>query len=205
MKQIIKSTMIAAAFAASTLASNAALIGFDSGVAATTRGDGPFSIGNLIQIGATDVTINSLGIQDLGNVGLFAPTTVSIWTADGATVLGSVSIPADLSGTTKIGTYNYVSLASDLVLTAGTQYILGADVGGGIEFFFDGDTAAPYSGADGATIVNSVFGSTGAAPTATVDAGRFGAANAALIVVPEPSSAALVGLAGITLLLRRRR
>lgn len=209
MKKSLKSTMIAAAFAASTLASNAALISYDPGVAAATRGDGPFSLSNLVEVGAADVTINALGIQDLADQGqLFAPSTVTIWTGDGATVLGTVTMPVDLSGTTQIGTYRYVSLGADLVLTAGSRYIIGADVGAGIEFFFDGgSTAAPYSGSDGVTIVDSTFnGVLGAAPNASGgNPGRWGAANATFIAVPEPSSTALVGLAGITLLLRRRR
>jgi hypothetical protein len=215
MKQIMKLTIIATAFAASTLAVSGAVITYD-GTTFSPRGDGPFTIGNLIEIGSTPITINALGAQDLSSSGNGAPAsdgffgdvTVGVWTADGSSLLGSVTIPASGAGSTLIDTYRYMALSPDLsteiTLAANTDYLIGATVGAGIEWFTDA-AAGPYTG-DGVTILESRFSSTlGAAPTSAggLDPGRWAPANATF--VPEPGTSLLAGLAGMGLLLRRRR
>lgn len=198
--------MIAAAFAASTIAASGAIITFDPGATTAARGDGPVTTGNLIRVGGTDITINALGVQDVGGDGLFAPATVAIWTGDGATQLGTVTIPANLAGATSLAGYSYLALPGELVLTANTDYIIGVTIGNGIEFYLDAFPDVAYAG-DGVSLVEARFASTlGNAPdvNATGPGGRWAPANATFLV-PEPSSAALLGLAGISLLLRRRR
>lgn len=217
MKQTNRLAVIATAFAATTFATSGAVISYN-GTTFAPRGDGPFTIGNLIEVGSSPITINALGVQDLSSSGNGQPASdgffnnvfVGLWTADGATLLSSVVIPASGAGSTLIDSYRYVGLSADLsteiTLAANTQYLIGAGVGSGVEWFTDSNTATvPFTG-NGVTIVQNRFSFTaGDAPTGDGggSVGRWAAANATFI--PEPSSATLLGLAGMALLLRRRK
>lgn len=227
MKHTIKSTIIATAFAASTLAaSGAEAISYD-GSTFTPRADGPFTIGNLILIGGSDLSVSALGIQDLDNSGNgltatdgFAngyDVTVGIWNADGSSLLASVTLDASATGSTEVNSYRYLSLGSNITLAAGTQYLIGATVGNGIEFFYGADNAgvsSPYSTGGDLSIVGATFaGIAGGAPVIaapTSGAGgspnRWAPANFQYTAVPEPSAGALLlGLGSLALVLRRRR
>lgn len=227
MKHTIKSTIIATAFAASTLAaSGAEAISYD-GSTFTPRGDGPFTIGNLIEIGDTDLSVSALGIQDLENSGNgqtatdgFANgynVTVGIWSADGSSLLASVTLDSTATGSTQVNSYRYLSLGSNITLAANTQYLIGATVGNGIEFFYGADNAgvtSPYSTGGDLSIVAATFTAiAGGAPVAAAptsgaggNANRWAPANFQYTAIPEPSaSALLLGLCGLALIMSRRR
>jgi hypothetical protein len=136
---------------------------------------------------------------------------VGLWSADGSTLLATAQVTN--SNPAQAGGYRYTSI-TPITLTAGTDYLIGAYVGGGNAFFGDGGASAPYSG-DAVTIVNDVFNSNGGtglqAPLSDGGnaIGRWGPASfLATTPAPEPSSVvALVGLGamGLFLFARRRR
>jgi hypothetical protein len=83
--------------------------------------------------------------------------------------------------------------------------LIGAAVGGGIEWFLDG-TTSPFSSNSGFTLVRNVFAPGGTLTAPLSDGGgnigRWGPANA--LVVPEPATASLL-VAGLVGLARVRR
>ena len=205
----------------------------------TSRVDGPYVIGNLFRVDVPNLSLTHLGIQDVDAAsdpqdpdgadsmtgyadddGFFrnnpapfgpagAPLEVGLWTADGLTLLASTTVSSTDPVT---GSYRYALLGSPVALTSGASYLIGAVVGGGIEWFLDNGAGTPaYTAGAGITLLESRFtsGGTLAAPLNNADTGgspgRWAAANAQLTVVPEPSVALLgiVGAAGIVL--RRRR
>lgn len=157
------------AFAASTLAaSGAEAITYD-GTYFAPRGDGPYTVGNLILIGDTALTVSALGVQDLNAGGTGAPTadgffevsSAGIWTADGGTLLAAISIWPHELNTTVINSYRYKNLESEITLEANTLYLIGAIVGAGIEFWLDAGTVegatSPYGSTADLSIKASYF------------------------------------------------
>ncbi len=67
---------------------------------------------------------------------------VGLWNATGTTLLGSVRL---ISAGQVIDSWRWHQLASPQVLQADTQYLIGAPVGGGIEWF---QHPAPFSAGD---------------------------------------------------------
>ena len=174
-----------------------------------SRSDGPFVIGNLFTVGAKNLSVLALGVQDYGPSGVAnangfvaSPRGVGIWNAAGTILLASASVASTDPLT---GTYRYASI-TPIVLSAGMQYLIGASVGSGREYFGDGGAPASYSGSPGIITLNdSRFISSGvlAAPTSSggLAAGRWAAAN---FLTPEPSSSAML-LFGTLGLLRMRQ
>lgn len=193
-------TVTSTALTGRSILPSGTLIGYD-GTSFTPRGAGPFTVGNLIEIGSTPITINSLGAQDLSSDGSGAPAadgffgdvSVGLWTEDGATLLGSVIIPADGSGSTLLNSYRYSPLPSEITLAANTRYLIGARVGAGFEWFLDSDeagVASPFVG-DGIILVQARVALTGAALTAPVNNGngsanRWAPASASFVEVTIP-------------------
>jgi hypothetical protein len=197
-----------------TVQAPAAILQYNSTIAGSTRGDGPFTIGNLIQVQATDQLVTALGVQDAASSGGVAGTDgfanggniqVGIWTADGSTLLASTNVnTADPLGT---GNYRYHTLTTPITLTANTQYLIGARVGAGIEFFVDAGSSGPFTADTGFTLLGSRFlSSSFGAPTSAggLNNGRWGAANALTTPAPEPASVGLFASIGFAGLLRRR-
>lgn len=209
----------------------AALFNYNAAQIASARADGDFTIGTLFQVNTTQF-ITHLGAQDVDAAsnaddpdgadgltgfadddGFFrdsraggAGISVGLWDATGSTLLGSVVVT---SNDVNIGSWRYAPLAAPITLVAGTSYLIGANVGGGIEWFLDnGFGTAPFSAGPGITILQNRFNtaSTLAAPLSDGGAtlGRWAAANA-IAIVPEPATASLALLGTLGLVLRRRR
>jgi hypothetical protein len=178
-----------------------------SGAPTTPRSGFNGTVGSVIAIGSTPLTINALGVQD-GGLFLGTATEVGLWTADGLTLLASTTVST--SDPELAGNYRYQSIPT-LTLAANTDYLIGALVGSGYTEFGDNDTTAPYSANSDVTIVDNSYASSGsslAAPTSNgTDAlGRWAPANATFLqVVPEPSVLAMSALGGLAIMRKCRR
>jgi hypothetical protein len=184
----------------------------------TTNGNGPFTIGGKYQVTATaGIIITHLGTQDTlgtgqgqpggaGTNGFFSiAPQVGLWTADGTTLLASVTVN---SSDTLTDTYRYVALTNPVPLAFGTEFLLGALVGASREWWLENTTLNPYTAGGGISMIDTRSGGSGGstltAPTGVPSPTKnWGAANAQFTVVPEPSAALLGGI-GCLLLLRRR-
>lgn len=190
-----------------------------------SQSGGTHTIGSRIQVNVTGLSITQLGVMDTtgsgttGSDGFVAAGNVSvgIWSWDPGTNTASATPLAQATvgdSDTLIGGYRYVTLATPLALISGQQYLIGAYVGGGIEWWLEDNTLNGVGGGPEMISASSgdftlldnrfVSGSFGAPVNfgGGTGAGRWGAANA--MVVPEASSALLGGL-GLLALLRRRR
>lgn len=169
------------------------------------RLDGPYTIGMLFQVGPSPITISHLGVQDDGSSGpnsdgfVGGSVNVGLWNADGTTLLGSVQVA---SSDLLLDTYRYHALTGYITLQANTQYLIGAAVGVGREWWEDNypSGTATFAGNGVSIIQNRVnVGGTLAAPLldGTSTLGRWGPANATFI--PEPSTLAMLLGGGIGL------
>src|SRR4051812_40671677 len=121
MKMSMTCLIAGLAVVAVSATSNAALI-TASNFNPALNGSGANTLGNLIQIGATPIIINALGVQDTGAAGITANTPVGIWnsTSGGAvgTQVATVTVPSGTSALL-LDDYRYVQLGSPITLTAG--------------------------------------------------------------------------------------
>jgi hypothetical protein len=183
------------------------MLRFDSSVSATTRGDGPWMVGDLFQVGTAAELVTALGIQDVVTSGFVGGSLqVGIWNSTGTVLLAS----AFVSSTDPLSnSYRYHTLAAQIVLAANTQYLIGATVGSGLAWFLDSGTVpVPYSAAAGFTLLQNRFNA-GAAFTAPLAngglaVGRWGPANALATAVPEPDGLILTGIGFVVLYAGRR-
>ena len=170
-------------------------------------------MGNEVLVGAQNVVVSALGVQDINGsgalgTGLFAPVTVGLWNASGTTLLATATV--NNSDPAQAGGYRYASI-TPITLTAGTDYLIGAYVGGGIQWFGDASPGSAYTG-DLVTLETSVYnpavGLNEPLDSSGSAAGRWAPANFFGDRCPEPSSVvALCGLGamGLVLVARRRR
>lgn len=194
-----------------------------------SRTDGPYTIGFLFEVGGAPLLISHLGAQDVDNPnpnevlqdgtrpfgdndGFVTSGNVSVglWDSTGTTLLASVLV-TDTS--LQINSWRYEAIAGGpLTLDANTRYLIGARVGSGIEAFLDEGTGAnDIFSPNGITFLENRF-ATGGVLSAPISnglgtLGRWGAANATFVPVPEPSSLMLMAgslLLGLSIARRRR-
>lgn len=139
-------------------------------------------------------------------MGLFSPVTVGLRNASGTTLLATATV--DNSDPAQAGGYRYASI-SPITLTAGSDYLIGAYVGGGIQWFGNGGSSPEYAG-NLVTIQNDAYIAASGLNAPLSDGGlsieKWAPANFLATAVSEPSSVvALAGLAATSLLLVARR
>ncbi len=173
----------------------------DSGIATTIDVAFTYTAGNIWDIGAepgvdTDGSWNRNMLNSYLNVGSGNTSTVTLSDIAYGSYDIYVYFGSDVAG--RVGT----------ITVGGTTYsfnTIGPSSVSGSNAVF----AAADSGTTTADAANyAVFsGLSGATQTATVDINSWGGISGIQIVqsVPEPSSAALLGLAGLALILRRRK
>ncbi len=148
------------------------------------------------------------------------------WTSNN----GNVEVITPAYGSNSAGfTSNYIDVVGPEAITisqqvngftAGQQYTLSYDWGNRNHAPYDmtismGDGSASHIGSGIATSSNNSFTFTASAATETLSVAYnytngnsvtgFNSTNFTVTAVPEPSSAALLGLGGLTLILRRRK
>ncbi len=148
---------------------------------------GAANIGNLN--GTTVLSGNNNAYSGNITVGTAGQTAILSATSDFALGTGNVSV---ISGTLSLGmgaTNNYISDLATLSLAAGTTANLG------------------FTGSD--TVGSLVLGGAAQMPgmynSSTPIVGSFFTGGGSIVVVPEPSSALLIGLGAIGFVTRRRR
>jgi hypothetical protein len=150
--------------------------------------------------------ITHLGVQDDGASGpnppngfVTSPINVGLWNATGTTLLANTGV---LSTDPLNDSYRYHALTSPVVLSANTQYLIGAAVGSGLEFFEDSGAAVspPFTGLEVAMIQNRFNGPNGTLQPplsdGTLTVGRWAPANALAVALPEPGTIVIWGLLG---------
>jgi hypothetical protein len=181
-----------------------------NGAPAAHRTDGQFTVGTLFTVGDFPLVVSHLGAQDSGpsgpsvgpegGGGFFSPPiSVGLWDATGTSLLATAGV---LSTDPLNDSYRYHALSSPLVLSANTQYLIGAAVGGGIEWFEDSgaNVSPPFTGLEVTMDQNRfAIGGTLAPPLSngTLTIGRWAPANALVTELPEPSAIAIWSLIGL--------
>ena len=157
----------------------------------------------------TPLTVTALGVWDLQGDGLVEDHTVGIFTTSGSTPLVSATVPSGAAGTLIDG-FRYVSI-TDTVLSPGT-YNIGAFYPVGLDPVIQNastvttDPRITYQQGGFDVLAGSLANPT--APTATANSNfgpNFQIAPAAIGVIPEPGSLALLAIAVGAFAFRRRR
>ncbi len=154
----------------------------------STRGDGPYTTGNTITVAGQNLVVDKLGAMDVYSDGFYAPVQVGLWTGNGATLLGTVTVT---SADPISGGYRYHALASPVILTAATTYMIAARVGSGIEWFYDASPNTLATANPAILLGDACFnGATGlAAPTNSSGfTARWAAANATFVFTNSPAT-----------------
>ena len=191
------------------------------------QGNASYTIGYLLTVGATPLSLTALGVEDDNGYpanggfgdGLVSSHVVSIWASTNtSTPLGSVTVPAGTSAAYNDG-FRYVNLTTALTLAAGGSYYIGAwftDPVTSNDTFYNPDLAADptrkFTLDAAVTGSYSSYSTDGAflspvCPTSPGNPlGGWAGASAEFTAIPEPGSLLGVGcLVGAGALLRMRR
>jgi hypothetical protein len=180
-------------------------------VKATARADLTATVGTLFVVGAEPLELTHLGVQDVDaaadaqdrdgadNLTGFAdddgfhksPISVGIWNADDGQLLASAEVTSEHP---LIGSWRYAELTDKrVVLTPQGRYIIGAQVGGGIEWFLDlgmEDNSPPFVRSLRVQLLENRYTTSGFAFPQQVgpgQVGRWGPANALFQQAPVVS------------------
>ena len=178
-------------------------------------GTGPVTFGTPFVVGASPITITSLGFFDRDNNGLGASHVVAIYNQASQTLLGQVTVQAGTASTLHDGT-RWEQLGTSITLDAGTAYMLATMGGGDTMNFSQNPGQLPTLGSGFTLMPGGGFtqapGPSIQYPGANQVTGMwlFGAnmEAGASVAVPEPSQWAMMGvtLAGAAgFALRRHR
>jgi hypothetical protein len=184
--------------ALSSTAASAQIIVYDSS-SATEGGAAYDTVGTLFQVGATNLTINQLGVQDVGGDSFTSDSSVDvgIWDTSGDLLASTTITNADALET---GDYRYASVSA-LTLTAGAEYTIGALVGSETVPYIDAGNG-PFSAGPDITLLDDVY-APGSFEDPTNDGGgaigRWGPADAQFAAIPEPSAWVMI-VAGVAIL-----
>lgn len=214
MKNIFASTVIA--FATLSASQAAVLISLNQ-APATTAATTTFITGFRFTVGASDISVTRLGTLDLGTAGLSSSFNVGIWNSS-LSLVASATVP---SGGTPESQFIYANLGSPVTLSASQNYFIGSvatatgdnigQAAGPLVTTFN-SAVTPFATASQRAFYSSTTGGAIFATLATPGYASSGFntypnANADFTVVPEPSTALLVGAAaaGFLVIARRRR
>ena len=173
---------------------------------APNRHDHTGMIGMVFTVGASSLSVTSLGFQDAGGDGLVQSHQVGIWDSAGNLV---TSATIAIGGGTLVDNFRYVPVTA-VTLTAGAQYTIGATVANaGVEdVWTDAGFGPGFTISADVTPNGDVYNSAGfSRPTLNGNGHdlRWSPGNMQYTVVPEPSAALLGGLGLLALVRRRRR
>lgn len=180
------------------------------------RFNGPYMIGYDFTVGGSEITIDSIGVEDILNSsgigtksygdGTFTATQVGIWNSGGM-LLGSATVKS-AKGSPIIDGFRYERLASPITLQVGQTYTIGAQKGDGVDYFFDNNTTANYSSGAGISLATPRFnlGAGFAKPTDSggTTNGRWSGGNATEVNTPPVDTPALFSWAGVGTTLEER-
>jgi hypothetical protein len=172
--------------------------------------DGPFTTGFRFRADS-DLKVSALGAFDYQGDGLVAAHGVGIWSPSGGAPLASATVPLGTAAPL-LGAFRYATIP-DLILSANTEYIIGASD------YYGQDTtihdiypwsAQGYSFAAGVTFLaapetdNESFGLV--FPDMEENPGSPLTANFQFVAIPEPSGSLIAcTFLGMVLLLKTRR
>lgn len=138
---------------------SSSLLQYRPRVQAAARADASGTIGMLFEVGDKPLELTHLGVQDVDvptdpqdrdgadnrtgfadDDGFFqSPISVGVWRAADGALIASALVASD---SPLVGSWRYVELTGKpVVLAPHEQYCIGAHVGGGIEWFLDGEGA----------------------------------------------------------------
>lgn len=161
------------------------------------------NIGNNFTVGASNISVSSLGYYDQNQNGLAAGKEVGIYDLSG-TLLASATIPSGTGGTLIDG-FRYIDLITPLILNASTTYRVVAQTGTTTDSFIYSPNGVT-SGSGVSFETSGYFYESSAAlafPTNYVATMRI-APNIRYEAVPEPSVAILAVLGAVVLRFSRR-
>jgi hypothetical protein len=180
------------------------------------------TVGALITVGASDLSVTGLGFGDFGQDGFVVSHQVGIWSTDaGNPLLGSVTLAAG-TGDPLTGEWRFTDLGAPIVLSANTQYFIGATTNIGIADTMggtvnDGDNwfGSGNAGIQPDFVYSSDFTGTPGGFKGD-DGGGFNvplnglgvqvySLNLEYAAVPEPAMMSILGLASLAALGGRRR
>jgi hypothetical protein len=152
------------------------------------------TLGNVFTVGTKPLTVTALGLFDSGTPGFSQSHSVGLWTTSG-TLLARADFLPGLNGFTDNG-FQYLGLASPLILLAGTSYILGASYPSGTtDLCYANDTIQYESWGATVTYINSRYTASGAGftfPRYTVGGLSYVGANLEYTVPDQPDTFVLL-------------
>jgi hypothetical protein len=147
------------------------------------------TVGNLFQVNANPLTVTSLGLFDSDSPGFSDSHSVGLWTA-GGTLLAKATFSPGLNGFSQNG-FQYLNLASPVVLQSGADYILGASYPTGTgDLCYANDSLNYETWSPAVTYIDSRYTADGAGfifPPYTVSGLSYVGANL-VYAVPEPKT-----------------
>lgn len=182
----------------------AAVLITNAGTAALTTAGNNQTIGTLFTVGASGLSVTSLGIWDEGANGLTDSHAVGLWDSTG-TLLGSVTVPSGTGGTLS-NSFRYAALGTPVTLTAGQSYTLGAYYANGSADRYRTNSTTPTFSTDvSSPFARWILNSSLVRPTNTALGEAYVGPNLEYGVIPEPATWALFAAGLSTILVLRRR